>query len=113
MSTGTVAEKVAGQITDLFPKDVKAELDPLTILMIISVIISFIRMLQACDKGSADVRGLAENVSSTNKFKARREIRRILGIKNMRFGTTLYDSVVEYGKTADPKELELLFNEIL
>lgn len=105
-------EQVAGKITDYFPKDDKAAIDPLTLLMIISVIISFIRMMQACNKSSSDVKDVVTTLSDKDKRRAKREIRRALGLKDMRFGRQLYDSVLQYGKDADTTELESLFNEI-
>ena len=112
ISTTKTVDTIVGKITDKFPIDVKSQIDPLTIIMIISLIISIIRVIQECNKTHSDVKEIASNVSVMEKMKIKREIRRTLGLRNAKFGSTLYDSFVEYGKVADPQELELLFNEV-
>ncbi len=113
MSDGRLIDSVANKVTESFPAPVKAELDPLTILMIISIIISIIRVIQECNKSSADVKGIASNISVMEKMKINREIRKTLGtVRWIKMGSHVYSGIVEYGKTADSQELEQLFNEI-
>lgn len=114
MSDGKLVDSIAGKITDYFPEEERAQIDPMTILMIISIIISVIRVIQECNKTSADVKDLAGNVSVMEKMKINRTIRKTLGIsRGLKFGPHVYAGLVEYGKSADEQELKQLFNEIL
>lgn len=109
-----IVEAVAAKVTDSFPQEEKSQIDPMTILMIISIIISVIRVIQECKKTSADVKGIASNISVMEKMKINRQIRKTLGtVRGLKFGPVIYNGLVQYGKTADTNELEQLFNEVL
>lgn len=108
-------EDAAHDIVGRMPADLAkdATFDPITILMIISVIISMIRVIQECRKNAHDVRGLAENLDEDNDRQIRKEIRKYLGIRGYhKYGHELRKAVINYGKTADESVFVELFEQV-
>jgi len=87
-----------------------ATFDPITILMIISILISFVRMIQECKKNSAnEVKGMIRNLDDDNDRKVRDEVRRMLGRRNYRnYGKELVKAILVFGKEEPEADLEEL-----
>lgn len=112
MSNKTMFDIAADKIVARMPAKDRAEMDPMTILMIISLIFSLIRIVQECNKQASDVPDMCRNMNIFQRRIYRREIRKALINKFVRFGTSTDDAVLEYARETSLEELQELFDNV-
>jgi hypothetical protein len=93
------------------PAEAQQKAGLVEILIIISILISIIRIIQACRANSKDVNALAAD--ENNRAQVEKAVRRHLGIfKYRKFGAEVVDALISRGKDASQEELDNVFDAV-
>jgi hypothetical protein len=106
-----IFEKAAKSVFDKMPSEAQSKAGLVEILLIISIIISILRLIQACRNNSSHVAALAAD--ETNRVKVEKTVRRQMGIfKYRQYGPELVSAVIANGADSPVAELEQLFEAL-